>query len=82
MKKNWICVGSILAVFIVTIVLYCNSLSRLTYLEYTVKNGEYDSTVELTANGDSLTQDFRSDYIILHGFKIRIDTFGRDNNSF
>ena len=82
MKKNWICVGSILAVFIVTIVLYCNSLSRLTYLEYTVKNGEYDSTVELTANGDSLTQDFRSDYNILHGFKIRIDTFGRDNNSF
>lgn len=72
----------LLAVFIITGWSCRRSQTRLTYLEYNVKNDFYDSTAELSSTGEYLTQSFRADYDLLHGFRIRMDTFGRDNNSF
>ncbi len=82
MRKHRNTILLLIAVFGITGWMCRAGLTRLTYLEYGIKNHSYDSAVTLSSTGEFLTQNFRADYNLLHGFRIRTDTSGRDNNSF
>lgn len=82
MKKHRLTIFLILITVLITGAACHQSRTRLTYIESSIKNGEYDGTTELIKTGDYLSQDFQSPYDILHGFMIRMDTKDRDNNSF
>ncbi len=70
-----------IVLFIVAILGYQISSTKLTYLEYTTLNSEADSYVNITSNDQIISQEFVMPYEIFHGISIKIGTFGRDNNS-
>lgn len=53
----------------------------MTYKEYKEFNTSNDAYVELSDNGEKLTQEFNMPYGILDSISIQIGTFARDNNS-
>lgn len=81
-KKRLMAISiSLIALFIVAILVYRICNIKLTYLEYTTLNSEADTYVHITNNGQIISQEFVMPYDIFHGISIKIGTFARDNNS-
>lgn len=81
MKKILTKYMSIIAVFILAILVYRIFSTKLTYLEYTTFHSVADTYMKITNNSQMISQEFIMPYEIFHGISIKTGTFARDNNS-